>query len=121
MRKETKAIAIVVAVFALCLLLVDTIAADSISVTGPPELVRKTFSTPKDTTPSFYASTSIMITNNLYETIAYSVSDSTTEPGITITPSPKKGNISGRDSVQISLTIELESTLSDKVPFRQLP
>lgn len=115
MRKETKAIAIVVAVFALCLLLVDTIAADSISVTGPPELVRKTFNTPKDTTPSFYALTSIMITNNLDETIAYSVSDSTTEPGITITPSPKKGNISGRDSVQISLTIELESTLSDKV------
>ncbi|MFZ2071981.1 MAG: hypothetical protein WAV32_10425 [Halobacteriota archaeon] len=113
MRKEREAIAIVVAVFALFVLLVNSASADSITVTGHDEPLSKTFTTPKSTTPYFYASTSITITNNLNETITYSVSDSTTEPGITITPS--SGSIDRHDSVQISLTIKLESTLSKGV------
>jgi len=112
MRKNTKMMVIIVAVFALWLLLVNNVSADSISVTNP-EPVSKTFNTPKDTTPYFTASTRFWITNKENETIAYSVSDITTEPGITITPS--SGSIGRYDSVQISLTIKLESTLSKGV------
>ena len=112
MRKKTKMMMIIVAVFALWLVLMNTASADSISVTNP-ESVSKTFNTPKDTTPYFTTSTRFWITNKENETIAYSVSDITTEPGITITPS--SGSIGRYDSVQISLTIKLKSTLSKGV------
>ncbi|MCK4736324.1 MAG: hypothetical protein KAT65_27980, partial [Methanophagales archaeon] len=104
MRKKTKIMVIIVAVFALCLLLVNNIAADSITVTGPDEPMGKTFNTPKDTTPYFTASTSFWITNNENETIEYSVTDITHGNEITITPDHSLGSIDRYGSVQISLT-----------------
>jgi hypothetical protein len=108
MRKET--IAIMVAVVALCLLLVDCASADSISV--PHSIsTSKTFDKPKDTTPSFTTSTSFTINNNVNKTVAYSVSDITTESGITI--STASGRIAPYGSASVSLTLTLSSSLSE--------
>jgi hypothetical protein len=108
-----KTIAVAVAVFALCLLLASTASADSVSVT-PTELdVSIAFDKPKDTTPSFTTSTSFTIKNNVNKTVVYSVSDITSESGITISPSPPSGTIGPYGSASVSLTITLSSSLSE--------
>ncbi|MGB2841714.1 MAG: hypothetical protein WBC40_04455 [Halobacteriota archaeon] len=110
MRKETKEIAIVAAVFVLCLLLVNTASADSISVPSSIS-ASKTFDEPKDTTPYFYTSTSFTIENNVNKTVEYSVSDIPTESGITI--SPASGTIAPYRSASVSLTLTLSNSLSE--------
>ncbi len=108
LRKKT--IAIMVAVFALSLLLVYTASAASLSV--PDSLTTsKSFDQPKDTTPSFTASTSFAIKNNANKTVAYSISDVTTEQGITIKPSSPSGKIGPYGSAYVSLGITLSSSL----------
>lgn len=111
-RKKAKTIVIMAAVFALFLLLVNTTSAGSLNV--PDSLkVSKAFDKPKDTTPSFTSSTSFTIRNNANKTVAYSISDITTEPGLTIKPSPSSGKIAPYGSAYVSLTIALSSSLSE--------
>ena len=113
MRKERKTIAILVAVFALCLLLVNTTTADSLSVSTPTK-VSVVFDQPRATTPTFTASTSVTITNNLNKTVEYFVSDRTNKPGlIDIAPSPSSGKIVPFGSAKVPLTITLSSSLSE--------
>jgi hypothetical protein len=113
MRKET--IAIVVAVFALCVLLVNAVSADSIISVPSSIAASKTFDTPKDTTPSFTTSTSFTIQNTVNKTVTYTVSDITTEPGITVSSSPSSGTIAPDGSASVSLTLTLSSSLSEGV------
>jgi hypothetical protein len=114
MRKERKTIAILVAVFALCLLFVNTTTADdSLSVTTPAK-VSIVFDQPRATTPTFTASTSLTITNNINKTVDYFVSDCTNKQGmIEITPSPSSGKIEPFGSAKVSLTITLSSSLDE--------
>ena len=109
MRKETKAIAIVVAVFALCLLLINTVSANSLSVTAPGH-VTIIFDRPKGTT--FTTSTSFEIENTANVSVTYRVEEIPTE-GIKIIP--YSGTIDARERKHVvSLKIELDSNLLDR-------
>lgn len=114
MRKETIAIAIVVAVFALCLLLVNNVSAGSISVTNP-EPVSIAFDMPKGAI--FTASTSFEIENTADDVnVTYRVEEIPTE-GITIRPYPSSGTLYAGDKVPVSLKIELDSDRLDKEDY----
>lgn len=108
-----KPIAVALAVFVLCLLLASLASADSVSVTPTMIDVSIAFDKPKATTPSFTTSTSFTIRNNVNKTVAYSVSDITSESGITISPSPPSGSIDPYGSASVSLTITLSSSLGE--------
>jgi len=119
MRKET--VAIVVAVFALCLLLVNNVAADSISVTPTTIEVSKVFDQPKDTTPYFTTSPKVTITNNeVNRTVKYRVSSTTGEIAISPDISSGSGTINPGNSVSVSLTITLSSSLDENTYTREI-
>jgi hypothetical protein len=119
MRIKTKMMVIVVAVFALCLLLVNNVSADSISVSSTTIYVSKAFDQPKDTTDTFTTSARFTITNiEVNKTVKYSVSGTTGE--IAISPEPSSGMIYPGKSVSVLLTISLSSSLDEKMHTREI-
>ncbi|MCK4398118.1 MAG: hypothetical protein KAV25_03930 [Methanophagales archaeon] len=109
MRKEMKTMAIVVAFFALWLVLVNTASAD---LSVPSTIyVNKVFDEPKDTTDFFTTSEKFTIRNNGVNKTTYSVSMHRTVNGILISPEPSSGEIEPGKPVSVSLTITLSSTL----------
>jgi hypothetical protein len=72
-----------------------------------------TFNTPKASTPTFSSSTSITITNNANETVTYSISDTSTEYGIDVYPSPSTGTLNPYGSTSVSLSVVVSNSLSE--------
>ena len=104
MRIKTKMMAIIVAVFALCLVSINTVSASSLSVT-PPGPISITFNMPKGTT--FTASTNFEIENTANVSVTYGVEGIPTE-GIKIIPYPYSGTIDAGDKEPVSVNLEMK-------------